>query len=131
MVQINSILDSSVLNDVLEGLDEEGIQGVTVMNVLGKGCWDGSEPDLSEKVMIMVIVPDKIYKERAMEAIRANAQDINHGSGKMWVTPVLEVERIRTGERGVDALARTIEKNRKISTNVNADDFTAIDTPAS
>jgi hypothetical protein len=79
----------------------------------------------------MVIVPDKIYRDRAMEAIRANAQDINHGSGKMWITPVLEVERIRTGERGVDALARTIEKNRKISTNVNADDFTAIDTPAS
>ncbi|UCN00758.1 P-II family nitrogen regulator [Sulfurimonas sp. SWIR-19] len=131
MVQVNSIIDPSALNDVLHGLEEEGIQGVTVTRVLGKGCWDGTETELTEKVMVIVIVPNKIYKDKAMEAIRANAQDIDHGAGKIWVVPVLEVERIRTGERDLDALEKTIVKNKKRSNDIDLDAFSAIDTPAS
>ncbi|QOP42880.1 P-II family nitrogen regulator [Sulfurimonas sediminis] len=131
MVQVNSIIDPSALNDVLHGLEEEGIQGVTVTRVLGKGCWDGTETELTEKVMVIVIVPNKIYKDKAMEAIRANAQDIEHGAGKIWVVPVLEVERIRTGERDLDALEKTIVKNKKKSNDIDLDAFSAIDTPAS
>ncbi len=131
MVQVNSIIDPSALNDVLHGLEEEGIQGVTVTKVLGKGCWDGTEVELTEKVMVIVIVPNKIYKDKAMEAIRANAQDIEHGAGKIWVVPVLEVERIRTGEKDLDALEKTIVKNKKRSNDIDLDAFSAIDTPAS
>lgn len=131
MVQVNSIIEPSALNDVLHGLEEEGIQGVTVTRVLGKGCWDGTETELTEKVMVIVIVPNKIYKDKAMEAIRANAQDIEHGAGKIWVVPVLEVERIRTGERDLDALEKTIVKNKKKSNDIDLDAFSAIDTPAS
>jgi len=131
MVQVNSIIDPSALNEVLHGLHEEGIQGVTVSKVLGKGCWDGTEIELTEKVMVIVIVPNEIYKDRAMEAIRANAQDIEHGSGKIWVTPVIEVERIRTGEKDLDALEKTIIKNKQAPRNVDMDDFNSIDTPAS
>ncbi|MEN4046067.1 MULTISPECIES: P-II family nitrogen regulator [Sulfurimonas] len=131
MVQVNSIIDPSALNDVLHGLEDEGIQGVTVTRVLGKGCWDGTETELTEKVMVIVIVPNKIYKDKAMEAIRANAQDIDHGAGKIWVVPVLEVERIRTGERDLDALQKTIVKNKKRSNDIDLDAFSAIDTPAS
>ncbi|WP_434581083.1 hypothetical protein MLC52_02145 [Sulfurimonas sp. NW15] len=131
MVQVNSIIDPSALNDVLHGLEDEGIQGVTVTRVLGKGCWDGTETELTEKVMVIVIVPNKIYKDKAMEAIRANAQDIDHGAGKIWVVPVLEVERIRTGERDLDALQKTIVKNKKRSNDIDLDTFSAIDTPAS
>ena len=131
MVQVNSIIDPAVLNDVLHGLEEEGIQGVTVTKVLGKGCWDGTETELTEKVMVIVIVPNKVYKDKAMEAIRANAQDIDHGAGKIWVVPVLEVERIRTGEKDLDALGKTIVKNKKRSNNIDLDAFSAIDTPAS
>lgn len=131
MVQVNSIIDPSALNDVLYGLEEEGIQGVTVSKVLGKGCWDGTETELTEKMMVIVIVPNEIYKDRAMEAIRANAQDIEHGSGKIWVTPVVEVERIRTGEKDLDALAKTIVKNKRPSRPVDLDDFNTLDTPAS
>jgi len=131
MFQINSILNPSALNDVLEGLQEEGIHGVTVTNVLGRGCWDGSEVELIEKTMVIVVVPDSAKKERAMEAIRANAQDIDHGSGKMWVTPVLEVERIRTGEKDTEALGRPVMKNTNAVYNVDVDTYTTIDTPAS
>jgi len=129
MFQINAVLNRAVLDDVLQGLEEAEIHGVTVTNVLGKGCLGGRESELSEKILIKVVVAGTEYKERAMEAIRANAQDTEHGAGKMWVMPVLEVERIRTGEKDYDALTHSVteETNHAIDIEV----FTAVDTPAS
>ena len=62
-----------------------------------------------------------------MEAIRAHTQDLGHGAGKIWVTPVLEVERIRTGERDESALTQPIPR----ATHKSNTFFTAVDTPSS
>jgi nitrogen regulatory protein PII len=129
MFQINAVLNPSALDDVLQGLHDEEIQGVTVMNVAGKGCLDVTESELTEKVMIIVVVANNTYKEKAMEAIRANAQDIKHGTGKMWVTAVLEAERIRTGEKDMDALS--FSTDMKVTHDHDVEVFSTIDTPAS
>lgn len=129
MFQINAIIKPSVLDDVLQGLEDEEILGVTVTNVVGKGCLATPNSKLVDKVMLIIVVADTTYKEKAMEAIRSNAQDIEHGAGKMWVTSVLEAERIRTGEKDIDALSLTSTKSTSYS--VHDEDFNAIDTPAS
>ncbi len=130
MFQINAVFNRSVLEDVLEGLEEEGIHGITVTNVQGRGCLSQSRGGiLREKVLIKVVVADTNFKEKAMEAIRANAQDTEHGAGKMWVMPVLEVERIRTGEKDADALNNSVinEANHIVDMEL----FSEADTPAS
>lgn len=129
MFQINAVLNRAVLEEVLQGLEEEEIYGVTVTTVMGKGCLGGRDSDLSEKILIKVVVAGTDYKERAMEAIRANAQDTEHGAGKMWVMPVLEVERIRTGEKDEDALTHSVSDTTNHSIDIEV--FTAVDTPAS
>lgn len=133
MFQINAVLNLSVLDDILQGLHDEGFHGVTVSKVRGKGCLDDPEGDLaelSEKVIIKIVVADTIQKEQAMEAIRSNAQEhTTQGAGKIWVIPVLEVERIRTGEKNADALSLAISKEIKLSNNDN--NFDAVDTPTS
>ncbi|QOY55365.1 P-II family nitrogen regulator [Candidatus Sulfurimonas marisnigri] len=128
MFQINAVLNPSVIDDVVQGLHDEKIHGITITNVVGKGCFN-KENKLIEKVLIVIVVADTIHKEKAMEAIRANAQDIEHGTGKMWVTPVLEVERIRTGEKDLDALSFTTKKEVLHSEKVEV--FSSIDTPSS
>ena len=78
--------------------------------------------------MRMIVVSSPHFKELAKEAIRDNARNSEKGSGKMWVTPVMEVERIRTGETNEDALSHSvIEKG----TTSMEESFTAEDTPAS
>ena len=100
MYQLTAIFNRSCLKDVLQELFEREIEGVTVSSVIGKGgigfIEEGGDIDLDEKVRVDIILSNELYKELAKEAIRSNAQDTGHGSGKMWVTPVLEVERIRT-----------------------------------
>ena len=129
MFQINAVLNRTVLDDVLEGLEEEDIHGITVTNVLGRGCLSEKEDGLSEKILIKCVVADNTHKEKAMEAIRANAQDTEHGVGKMWVMPVLEVERIRTGEKDGDAL--THQEKHEVKHMVDMNVFHEEDTPAS
>jgi nitrogen regulatory protein P-II 1 len=129
MFQITAVFNRIALPDVLQGLYDERIQGITVTNVAGKGAFGFIESDLDEKVMITIVVSSQLYKEKAMEAIRSNTQDTGHGSGKMWITPVLEVERIRTGEK--DAAALSHSNNNKTSQNDTNEFFSAEDTPAS
>lgn len=129
MFQINAVLNPSVLDDVLQGLEEEEIHGITISNVLGKGCLSEREDGLSEKILIKVVVADTAFKEKAMEAIRANAQDTEQGAGKMWVMPVLEVERIRTGEKDADALSHSVAEG--VNHMIDMEVFSETDTPAS
>ena len=129
MFQINAVLNRAVLDDVLQGLEDEEIHGITVTNVLGKGCLSDREDGLTEKILVKVVVADTLHKEKAMEAIRANAQDTEHGAGKMWVMPVLEVERIRTGEKDVDALTHSVTEGVTHMSDLEV--FSEIDTPAS
>lgn len=131
MLQLTAVFNKHCLNDVLKELFENEIEGVTVTDVIGKGSLGLAEknnaPDLYPKVMMIVVVSDEKHKETAMEAIRSHTQDLGHGAGKMWVTPVLEVERIRTGEKNEFALSQS-----KPRATVKQDTFyTSVDTPSS
>lgn len=132
MYQLTAIFNKSCLNDVLEGLYEKKIEGVTISDVIGKGglgfIEEGGTVDLDKKVRIDIVVSTEIYKESAKEAIRSNAQDLGHGSGKMWVTPVLEVERLRTGETDASALTQSHDTSTR---SFKEESYTAIDTPVS
>ncbi|WP_310440249.1 P-II family nitrogen regulator [Sulfuricurvum sp.] len=131
MVQITAVFNRHCLNDVLRELFDNEIEGVTVTEVIGKGSLGIAEknnaPDLYPKVMIFVVVSNEKTKDITMEAIRAHTQDLGHGAGKMWVTPVLEVERIRTGEKDESALTQPIPRTTAKSNTF----FTAVDTPSS
>jgi nitrogen regulatory protein PII len=131
MVQITAVFNKHCLNDVLKELFENLIEGVTVMDVIGKGSLGIAEknnaPDLFPKVMLLIVVSDEDHKKTAMECVRSHTQDLGHGAGKMWVTPVLEVERIRTGEQGEMALAQPAPRTTPKSNTF----FTAVDTPSS
>ncbi len=131
MLQITAVFNRHCLNDVLRELFDNEIEGVTVMDVIGKGSLGIAEknnaPDLFPKVMLLIVVSNDKIKQTAMEAIRAHTQDLGHGAGKMWVTPVLEVERIRTGEKDESALAQPAPRTTA-KTNTF---FTAVDTPSS
>ena len=76
----------------------------------------------------LIVLSSDAFKESAKEAIRANTREIENGSGKMWITPVLEVERIRTGEINEAALAHPVASKKK---NLHESFYTVIDTPAS
>lgn len=131
MYQITAVFNRHCLNDVLRELFDNEIEGVTVMDVIGKGSLGIAEknnaPDLYPKVMMIVVVSDDKHKEITMECVRSHTQDLGHGAGKMWVTPVLEVERIRTGEKDESALSQPIPR-ATAKTNTH---FTAVDTPSS
>ena len=131
MYQLTAIFNRSCLKDVLQELFEREIEGVTVSSVIGKGgigfIEKNGDIDLDEKVRVDIILSNELYKEIAKEAIRSNTQDTGHGSGKMWVTPVLEVERIRTGETNEAALTQSSKSKKVFHDNY----YTAIDTPAS
>lgn len=129
MYQLTAVFNANALSDVLQGLYDERIEGITVNRVTGKGSYGIIGSDLDEKVMILIVVSNDTFLQAAMEAIRSNTQDTGHGSGKMWVTPVLEVERIRTGEKDAAALSQS-----SAGCSVHNQDyeiFSAVDTPAS
>ncbi|HHD79887.1 MAG TPA: hypothetical protein ENK98_09710 [Epsilonproteobacteria bacterium] len=79
-------------------------------------------------VRLDIVVSNDTYKELAKESIRVNARELEKGSGKMWVTPVLEVERIRTGETNEDALSHAVDSTITIHSN---EYYTHEDTPSS
>ena len=132
MYLLTAIFNRSCLNDVLHELYERKIEGVTVSSVIGKGGLGfieaGGAIDLDEKVRLDIVLSNEIFKESAKEAIRSNTQDLGSGAGKMWVTPVLEVERIRTGE--TDEAALTQSGNTGVAV-LHKSYFSAADTPSS
>lgn len=126
MYLLTAIFNKSCLDDVLIDLSDQGIEGVTVSNVTGKGGLDNTR--LDKNVRVDIVLSNDTFKEMAKEAIRSNTRDLATGSGKMWVTPVLEVERIRTGETNESALAHPDSGKKKSQIDSY---FNAIDTPAS
>ena len=100
------------LDEVKEALHEIGLQGLTVTEAKGFGrqkghteLYRGAEyvVDFLPKVKIEVVCDDEMV-ERAVEAIVNAARTGRIGDGKIFVSPVEEVIRIRTGERGSDAV---------------------------
>lgn len=112
MRKIEAIIKPFKLDDVKEALQEAGVQGITITEVRGVGrqkghteLYRGAEyvVDFLPKVKIEVVIPaDKV--EKVVEAILAAAQTGRVGDGKIFVIPVEDVIRIRTGERGHNAI---------------------------
>ena len=112
MKLITAVIKPFKLNDVREAISEVGVQGITVTEVKGFGrqkghteLYRGAEyvVDFLPKVKIEVVLIDEMV-DAAIEAIRKAAQTGRIGDGKIFVTNVEEVVRIRTGETGPDAV---------------------------
>ena len=112
MKLITAIVKPFKIDDVKEALRGLGVQGMTVSEVRGFGrqrghteVYRGAEytVDFVPKVRVE-IVADDADADRVVDAIVAAARTDKIGDGKVWVTPVEDLVRIRTGERGQDAL---------------------------
>jgi nitrogen regulatory protein PII len=133
MFLVVAVFNQYDLQNVLSDLFENHIEGVTVSHVVGKGSFglkeaDNNPVDLFEKVKIEIVVSNEKTRETAMECVRANCQDLGRGAGKIWWLEVGGVERIRTGEKDIDALTTQVDKKVPNKVNVYT---TAIDTPCS
>ena len=112
MKLITAIIKPFKLDDVREALSDIGVQGITVTEVKGFGrqkghteLYRGAEyvVDFLPKVKIEVAVDEGIV-DQVIESIRNAANTDKIGDGKIFVYPVEQVIRIRTGESGVEAL---------------------------
>ena len=112
MKKIEAIIKPFKLDEVKEALHEVGLQGITVLEAKGFGrqkghteLYRGAEyvVDFLPKVKIEVICEDALV-ERAVDAIAAAAHTGRIGDGKIFISTIDEVVRIRTGERGPDAI---------------------------
>ncbi|MDR3578887.1 MAG: P-II family nitrogen regulator [Oryzomonas sp.] len=112
MKKVEAIIKPFKLDEVKEALNEIGVQGITVSEVKGFGrqkghteLYRGAEyvVDFIPKIKLEIIVSDEILA-RVVEAIEQSAKTGRIGDGKIFVTPVEAVVRIRTGETGDDAI---------------------------
>lgn len=112
MKKIEAIIKPFKLEEVKNALTQIGAQGLTVTEVKGFGrqkghteLYRGAEyvVDFLPKVKIEVVLPDALV-EQGVEKIQAAASVGKIGDGKIFVIPVEEAIRIRTGERGEEAL---------------------------
>jgi nitrogen regulatory protein P-II 1 len=112
MKKIEAIIKPFKLDEVKDALHEIGLQGLTVVEAKGFGrqkghteLYRGAEyvVDFLPKVKIEVVCSDDML-ERAVEAITNAARTGRIGDGKIFVTDIAEVVRIRTGERGEEAV---------------------------
>ena len=112
MKKIEAIIKPFKLDEVKDALHEIGLQGITVLEAKGFGrqkghteLYRGAEyvVDFLPKVKIEVVLDDALV-ERAVEAIQQAAHTGRIGDGKIFIIPVEEAIRVRTGERGSEAI---------------------------
>ena len=112
MKLITAIIKPFKLDEVREALSEVGVSGITVTEVKGFGrqkghteLYRGAEyvVDFLPKVKVEAAIDDSLV-DQAIEAIEKSAKTGKIGDGKIFVSPVEQVIRIRTGETGADAL---------------------------
>ena len=112
MKKIEAIIKPFKLDDVKEALQDIGVQGLTVTEAKGFGrqkghteLYRGAEyvVDFLPKIKIELVVAEDLV-ETAIEAIQNSARTGRIGDGKIFVCPVEQVIRIRTGETGRDAV---------------------------
>ncbi|MGI9195968.1 MAG: P-II family nitrogen regulator [Candidatus Nanopelagicales bacterium] len=112
MKLVTAIVKPFKLEDVKTALEERGVRGMTVSEASGFGrqgghteVYRGAEytVDLVPKVRIEVVVDDADV-DAVVEAIVSGAKTGKIGDGKVWVVPVDTIVRVRTDERGVDAI---------------------------
>ena len=112
MKKIEAIIKPFKLDDVREALAEVGITGMTVSEVKGFGrqkghteLYRGAEymVDFLPKVKLEIVVEDEML-DRAVEAIQNAAHTGRIGDGKIFIVPIDDAIRVRTGERGREAI---------------------------
>jgi nitrogen regulatory protein P-II 1 len=112
MKKIEAIIKPFKLDEVKEALHEVGLKGLTVIEAKGFGrqkghteLYRGAEyvVDFLPKVKIELVIEDNLA-ERAIEAIQEAAHTGRIGDGKIFVSTIDEAIRIRTGERGAEAV---------------------------
>jgi nitrogen regulatory protein P-II 1 len=112
MKKIEAIIKPFKLDEVKDALNEIGIQGMTVTEVKGFGrqkghveLYRGAEYDIAfiPKVKLEVVVSDNIL-DKALSTIQEKAKTGKIGDGKIFVSSVTDVVRIRTGEKGEAAI---------------------------
>jgi len=112
MKKIEAIVKPFKIEEIKEALNEIGIQGMTISDVKGYGRQKGHKEiyrgaeyviDFNPKLKIEIVVEaDKV--EHIVEAICKAAHTGNIGDGKIFVLPIEQVIRVRTGERGTEAI---------------------------
>ena len=112
MRKIEAIIKPFRLDEVKEGLYEIGITGLTVSEVKGHGRQKGHKEiyrgaeyvvDFLPKIKLEIVLPES-HVEKAVFVICERARTGKIGDGKLFVLPVEDVIRVRTGERGEDAI---------------------------
>ncbi len=112
MKLVTAIIKPFTLEDVKSALEQVGVLGMTVSEVQGYGrqkghteVYRGAEysVDFVPKIRVEVVVDDT-QLDKTLDALVESARTGKIGDGKVWVIPVETVIRVRTGERGVDAL---------------------------
>ena len=112
MKKIEAIIKPFKLDEVKEALHEVGLQGITVLEAKGFGrqkghteLYRGAEyvVDFLPKVKLEIVVEDDML-DRAVEAIQNAAHTGRIGDGKIFIVPIEYAIRVRTGERGREAI---------------------------
>lgn len=112
MVKIEAVIRPDKLDDVKTGLDEIGVHGITVSEVRGAGQqrgyvhrYRGAEyrVNLLEKIKLETVVPDALV-DQAVEVIVTCGRTGEVGDGKIFLIPITDAVRVRTGERGEAAI---------------------------
>ena len=112
MKKVEAIIKPFKLEDVKDALNRVGIKGITVTEVKGFGrqkghteLYRGAEyiVDFLPKIKLEIVISDDLV-EQVIEVIEETARTGKIGDGKIFVTPMEEVIRIRTGERGLGAI---------------------------
>ena len=112
MMLVTAILKPFALDDVRSGLEDLDLSGMTVGEVSGYGRQRGHTEfyrgadyrvEFVPKLRVEVIVDDATV-DRVVDVVVKAARTGKIGDGKVWVTPIETVVRVRTGERGADAL---------------------------
>ncbi|MFI7587277.1 P-II family nitrogen regulator [Spongisporangium articulatum] len=109
---VTAVIKPHSLDGVKQALQDAGIGGLTVSEAQGYGrqgghteVYRGAEYQVAfvPKLRVEVLVDD-VDSERVVTVIQESANSGKIGDGKIWVTPIDDVVRVRTGETGVDAL---------------------------
>ena len=112
MKLVTAIVKPFVLEDVKAALEQLGVLGLTISEVQGYGrqkghteVYRGAEysVDFVPKVRVEVVVDDALL-DKVVDAVVESSRTGKIGDGKVWVVPVETVVRVRTGERGTDAI---------------------------
>lgn len=118
MKKIEAIIREEKLEAVKQALEEQGLSGMTVTEVSGRGRQKGLtlawrrtyRVEFLPKLKIEVVVSDEAVP-RAISAITASARTGEIGDGKIFVLPVDNAVRVRTGEEGENALSEAVNAN--------------------